>query len=71
VNNGIGKIYLDNIQQAKQEEDLSLIRNWSYFGLNQMIAYKATMNNIEVVTKKTLEEIEKEKEIKLLAKELA
>jgi len=69
VQNKIGKIYLNNIKEVKEETDKVLIRNWSYFGLNQMIVYKATMNGIEVIINKSEEEKQKEKEIKEQAKE--
>jgi len=70
INNNIGKICLDNMQeivdlkddaleQISSEEDAkkttNLIRNWSYYGLAEFIVYKATMNGIEVVIPKTKE----------------
>ena len=70
INNNIGKIYLDNMQeivdlkddvleQVSSEEDAkkttNLIRNWSYYGLAEFIVYKATMNGIEVVIPKATE----------------
>lgn len=80
INNNIGKIYLDNmneivdlkddaLEQISSEEDTkkttNLIRNWSYYGLAEFIVYKATMNGIEVIIPKTTEsKTEKNKKAK-------
>lgn len=80
INNNIGKICLDNMQeivdlkddaleQISSEEDAkkttNLIRNWSYYGLAEFIVYKATMNGIEVIIPKTTEsKTEKSKKAK-------
>lgn len=50
VKNDAGKIVLVN-QIFKEEEakkNEMLLRNWSYYGLKQMIKYKASRNGIEV-----------------------
>lgn len=62
LRNKIGKIVLSNYTEAEAEndnEDKTLIRNWTYYGLSQMIMYKASMNNIEVVIPKSKEENKK------------
>ncbi len=71
----IGKIVLsnysdiesDNLKDSSDDAEKFMIRNWSYYGLSQMIMYKATMNNIEVVipasskeNKKSIEKFVKE-----------
>ena len=50
----IGKIVMENITDVKDEagKDKYLLRNWSYFGLNEKINYKAGKYNMEVVTSK-------------------
>lgn len=85
VDNNIGKLYLDNITDIQELKDESfnqvtsqdekdktnnLIRNWSYYGLSQMIAYKATMNGIEVIIPKSKEQEEDKKQKKSKKKEL-
>ncbi len=49
------KIILTNQQQKEDEarESQFILRNWGYFGLKQMIEYKAKMAGIEVETEKS------------------
>lgn len=59
VKRKIGKIILSNYTEAVSEndnEDKTLIRNWSYYGLAEMITYKATMKGIVVEKPKVKEE---------------
>ncbi|MEK6883905.1 MAG: hypothetical protein AABY22_30020, partial [Nanoarchaeota archaeon] len=50
----IGKIVLENIDDVKSntKDNPYLLRNWSYFGLNEKITYKSNKYNIEVVSGK-------------------
>ena len=60
----IGKIVLsnlteiesENLKDSKETVDKFIIRNWSYYGLSQMIIYKAALNGIEVVIPKSKED---------------
>lgn len=57
LRNNVGKIILSNypeiedanLTERKDDKEKFLISTWSYYGLSQMIIYKAAMNNIEVV----------------------
>jgi len=53
VNNGCGKLIL--IDQLEKEEEAKnnapILRNWSYYGLKQMIDYKAKREGITVIVR--------------------